>query len=62
MLMASKALLVVAGVLLVFDALLMATGTPNPLLGLPLPCPLTLALLGLGIILFAFSSKAFKQG
>ncbi len=62
MLTASKILLIIAGILLVLDAIFMFGGLPNPLFGLPLPCPLTLLLLGVGIILFVFSSKAFKKG
>jgi hypothetical protein len=58
---ASKILLVTAGVLLMCDATLMATGTPNPLFGWPLPCPVTLTILGVGVILFALGSKAFRR-
>ncbi|MBN1152250.1 MAG: hypothetical protein JXA58_03480 [Dehalococcoidia bacterium] len=61
MLTASKVLLACAGVLLIVDAVLMATGTTNPLLGLPLPCPMTLAVLGIGIVLFVLGSHAFKK-
>ena len=61
MLKVSKILLVIAGLLLIFDAALMATGTPNPLFGWPLPCPLTLIILGGGIVLFALGSKAFTN-
>ena len=61
MLTASKVLLIIAGFLLMLDAVLMATGTPNPLFGWPLPCPITLVALGLGVLLFAFGSKAFKK-
>lgn len=61
MLMASKVILIVAGFLLIFDSVLMAARIPNPLFGWPLPCPVTLVVLALGIILFAFSSKAFKK-
>jgi hypothetical protein len=57
----SKVLLIIAGLLLMLDAVLMATRTPNPLFGWPLPCPITLVVLGLGIILFALGSKAFKR-
>jgi len=61
MLKASKILLIIAGVLLIVDAILMAAGKPNPLFGWPLPCPVTLTILGLGIILFAIGSKAFNK-
>ena len=56
----SRVLLVIAGILLIVDAMMMITGIPNPL-GWALPCPVTLVVLGLGIILFVFSSKAFKK-
>ena len=56
MLLASQILLIIAGVLLIFDALLMFVHRPNPLKGLPLPCPITLIVLGLGIILFSIAS------
>lgn len=62
MLKVSRVLLVIAALLLVYDAVLMATGRPNPLPGWPLPCPITLTTLGLGILLFAFGSKAFREG
>ncbi len=61
MLKTSKILLIIAGVFLIKDAIMMAAGIPNPLLGWPLPCPSTLTVLGVGIILFAFGSKAFKK-
>jgi hypothetical protein len=61
MLIASKTLLIITGFLLILDAVLMATRTPNPLFGWPLPCPITLVVLGLGIILFTLGSKAFKR-
>jgi hypothetical protein len=61
MLAASKWLLIIAGALLILDAILMFAGIPNPLFGWPLPCPVTLLLLGAGILLFAIGSKAFKQ-
>ncbi|MDD5311450.1 MAG: hypothetical protein PHO26_00245 [Dehalococcoidia bacterium] len=61
MLLASKVLLVIAGLLLILDAVLMVAHIPNPLFGWPLPCPLTLVVLGLGIILFVFGSKAFNK-
>ena len=59
MLKVSRILLVIAGALLIYDAVLMATGRPNPL-GWPLPCPITLTALGGGIVLFALGSKAFR--
>jgi hypothetical protein len=60
MLGVSRVLLVIAGILLIVDAMMMIAGIPNPL-GWALPCPVTLVVLGLGIILFVFSSKAFKK-
>jgi len=61
MLTASKVLLIIAGLLLMLDAVLMAARIPNPLFGWPLPCPVTLVALGLGILLFALGSKSFKK-
>ena len=60
MLAASKVLLVIAGILLIADAVMIVAGIPNPL-GYSLPCPVTLFLLGLGIVLFSFSSGAFRK-
>lgn len=56
MLVASKILLIIAAVLLLFDASLMFAHRPNPLKGLPLPCPITLSFLGLGVLLFSMAS------
>ncbi|MBA7678859.1 hypothetical protein ES703_87137 [subsurface metagenome] len=56
MLLASQILLIIAGVLLIVDAVLMLTHRPNPLAGLPLPCPVTLIVLGLGVLLFSIAS------
>jgi len=61
MLTTSKVLLIIAGILLVIDSILRFPGIPKLVEGLPWPCPGTLILLGVGIILFAFSSKAFKR-
>ena len=61
MLTASKILLIIAGLLLMLDAVMMAARIPNPLFGWPLPCPVTMVALGLGILLFVLGSKAFKK-
>lgn len=61
MLTASKWILIIAGVLLIYDSLLIFAGRPNPLSGWPLPCPVTLVLLGVGILLFGIGSRAFKK-
>ena len=55
MLLASQILLIIAGVLLVVDAVLMAIHRPNPIKGWPLPCPVTLVFLGVGILIFAIA-------
>ncbi len=60
MLVASKVLLIIAGIFLVIDSILTFAGTPP--FGSPLPHPLAFLILAVGIILFAFSSKAFKKG
>ena len=56
MLLASQIILIIAGVLLILDAILMATHRSNPIKGWPLPCPVTLALLGLGVTLFSIAN------
>ena len=61
MLKASKIILIIAGLLLILDAILIVVGIPNPLFGWPLPCPVTIIILGLGIFLFAISSEAFNK-
>jgi hypothetical protein len=61
MLTASKWLLIIAGALLILDAILIFAGIPNPFFGWPLPCPVTLLLLGGGILLFGIASKIFKM-
>ncbi len=58
MLAFSKILLVVSGLLLVFDGILIVAGIPNPLFGWPLPCPVTLILLGLGLVLFTIADRS----
>ena len=59
MLKASKILLIIAGILLVFDAILIVVGNP---FNWPLPHPITITILGVGLVLFAFGSNAFKKG
>jgi uncharacterized integral membrane protein len=61
MLTASKWLLIIAGVLLIIDAIGIVTHIPNPFFGWPWPCPVSLLLLGVGIILFVISSSAFRK-
>jgi len=56
MLLAAQILLIIAGVLLIYDAVLMFAHRPNPLKGLPLPCPITLVFLGVGVILYSIAT------
>ena len=56
MLLAAQILLIIAGILLLYDAILMITHRPNPIKGWPLPCPVTLITLGLGVILLSIAS------
>ena len=55
MLSASRILLIIAGVLLIVDAIMMFANVPNPL-GYSLPCPVTLLLLGVGLFLFSLAN------
>ena len=55
MLFASQILLIIAGVLLVADAVLMALHRPNLIKSWPLPCPVTLIFLGVGVLLFGIA-------
>jgi hypothetical protein len=55
MLLAAYILLIIAGILLIYDSILMFTRRPNPLKGLPLPCPVTLVVLGVGLILLCIA-------
>jgi len=55
MLLASQILLIIASVLLVADAVMMATHRPNPIKGWPLPCPVTLVFLGAGLLIFSIA-------
>ena len=56
MLLVSQILLIIAGVLLIFDAILIFANRPNPIAKWPLPCPVTLVILGLGVLLFSIAS------
>ncbi len=57
MLIAAQIILIIAGILLLVDALLMATHRSNPIKkDWPLPCPNTLVWLGVGIILLSIAS------
>ena len=58
MLFAAKVLLIAGGILLIFDAVLISIGNPFER---PLPHPITLIILGVGLVLFAFSSRAFRK-
>jgi hypothetical protein len=51
MLLASQIILIIAGVLALYDVFLMITHRPNPVKGWPLPCPMTMLFLGVGLIL-----------
>ncbi len=56
MLLVSQILLIIAGVLLIFDAILIFAHRPNLIAKWPLPCPVTLVILGLGVLLFSIAS------
>jgi hypothetical protein len=59
MLLAAQIILIIAGVLLLIDAMAMATHRPNPIKvggkNWPFPCPNTLIWLGVGLILFCIA-------
>ena len=55
-LLATMIILIIAGVLLLFDAVLMITHRPNPKKDWPLPCPVSLIFLGVGVILLAVAN------
>ena len=61
MLVASKWLLILAGVELIVDSLHMFFGVKHHLFDWPLPCPITLLPLGVGLLLFAISANSFKK-
>jgi len=60
MLTASKWLLIIAGVVLMIEAILIFAGITT-LFGFVLPCPGVFFLLGAGLLLFGISSKAFDK-
>lgn len=53
MLLASQIVLIIAGVLALYDVFLMITHRPNPVKSWPLPCPMTMLFLGVGLILMS---------
>ena len=60
MLTASKWLLIIAGVVLMIEAVMIFIGITK-LFGVTLPCPGVFLLLGAGLLLFGISSKAFDR-
>ena len=56
MLTTSLVILIIAGVLALYDVFLMITHRPNPVKNWPLPCPMTMLFLGVGLILFSIAS------
>lgn len=55
MLLASQIILIIAGVLAIYDVFLMITHRPNPIKAWPLPCPMTMLFLGVGLILLSIA-------
>lgn len=55
MLLASQIILIIAGVLALYDVFLMVTHRPNPMKTWPLPCPMTMLFLGVGLILMSIA-------
>ena len=55
MLLVSQIILIIAGVLALYDVFLMVTHRPNPIKSWPVPCPLTMLFLGVGLILFSIA-------
>ncbi len=55
MLLASQIILIIAGLLALFDVFLMITHRPNPVKAWPIPCPMTMLFLGVGLILLSIA-------
>ncbi len=55
MLLASQIILIIAGLLALFDVFLMVTHRPNPVKSWPIPCPMTMLFLGVGLILLSIA-------
>ena len=54
---AANVFLLIAGILFLFDVVLIIAKRPNPVnKNWPLPCPVTLACLGIGLILSSINS------
>lgn len=51
--LASQIILIIAGVLALYDVFLMVTHRPNPVKSWPIPCPMTMLFLGVGLILLS---------
>jgi len=55
MLLTSQIILIIAGLLALFDVFLMITHRPNPVKSWPIPCPMTMLFLGVGLILLSIA-------
>ncbi len=55
MLLVSQIILIIAGLLALFDVFLMVTHRPNPVKSWPIPCPMTMLFLGVGLILLSIA-------
>jgi len=55
MLLTSQIILIIAGLLALFDVFLMVTHRPNPVKSWPIPCPMTMLFLGVGLILLSIA-------
>ena len=55
MLLVAQIILIIAGLLALFDVFLMVTHRPNPVKSWPIPCPMTMLFLGVGLILLSIA-------